>query len=224
MRHGPFEHPRVVGIQETEEARILRSGFFSPSCLGSTLTKREVSIGVSVNDTSSETAMANEAVNPNDDMKRPTMPPMKPMGRNTASSENVVAITARPISFVPSIAASIGRHALLFHEAVNVFEHNNGVVDHDAHHQGQRQHGDLIQVESNGSHQREGGDDRRGNGQRRDQSGADVGEKREDDRRGQDASFDQMLFERMYRRLDEDGLIVDDLDVDVLGQRCCNSV
>ncbi len=49
--------------------------------------KREHSIGVSVNETSSETAIANAAVNPNDDMKRPTMPPMKPTGRNTASSD-----------------------------------------------------------------------------------------------------------------------------------------
>ena len=49
--------------------------------------KRELSIGVSVNDTSSETAIAKDAVNPKDDMKRPTMPPMKPIGRNTASSD-----------------------------------------------------------------------------------------------------------------------------------------
>ena len=66
------------------------------------------SIGVSVNETSSETAMANAEVKPNELMKRPTMPPMKPTGRKTASSESVVAMTARPISFVPSIAACIG--------------------------------------------------------------------------------------------------------------------
>ena len=62
-------------------------------------------MGVRVKDTSSDTAIANAAVNPNDDMNRPTMPPMNPMGRNTASSDMVVAITARPISFVPSTAA-----------------------------------------------------------------------------------------------------------------------
>ena len=66
---------------------------------------RAASIGVSVNETNSETAIANEAVKPNDDMKRPTMPAMKPTGRKTASSDSVVAVTARPISFVPSIAA-----------------------------------------------------------------------------------------------------------------------
>ena len=35
---------------------------------------------------------------------------------------------------------------------------------------------------------------------RRDQRGADVGQKDENDDRGQDAAFDQMLFERMHRR------------------------
>ena len=35
------------------------------------------------------------------------MPATKAMGRNTAMSENVVAITARPISLVPSTAARL---------------------------------------------------------------------------------------------------------------------
>ena len=66
---------------------------------------RAASIGVSVNETISETAIANAEVKPNEDMKRPTMPAMKPTGKNTASSDSVVAVTAMPISFVPSIAA-----------------------------------------------------------------------------------------------------------------------
>ena len=67
--------------------------------------KREHSIGVRVKETSSETAMAKAEVNPNELMKRPTMPPMKPTGRNTASRLKVVAMTARPISLVPWMAA-----------------------------------------------------------------------------------------------------------------------
>src|SRR5260370_34283843 len=78
-----------------------------PVCSGG-LMKREHSIGVRVKDTSSETAMAKAEVNPKELMKRPTMPPMKPTGRNTASRLKVVAITARPISLVPWIAASNG--------------------------------------------------------------------------------------------------------------------
>src|SRR6202008_568549 len=42
------------------------------------LTKRDVSIGVRVKDTSSETAMAKALVKPKELMNRPTMPPMNP--------------------------------------------------------------------------------------------------------------------------------------------------
>src|SRR5215212_1474164 len=76
-----------------------------PSAGASRLMSRAASIGVSVNETSRLTAMANDDVNPNEDMKRPTMPPMKPTGTKTASSDIVVAMTARPISRVPSMAA-----------------------------------------------------------------------------------------------------------------------
>ena len=76
-----------------------------PSAAASRLISRAASMGVSVNETSKLTAIANEEVNPNEDMKRPTMPPMKPTGRKTASRLSVVAMTARPISRVPSIAA-----------------------------------------------------------------------------------------------------------------------
>ncbi len=41
-------------------------------------------------------------------MKRPTMPLMKPTGAKIATRENVVAITASPISLVASTAATIG--------------------------------------------------------------------------------------------------------------------
>ena len=63
------------------------------------------SIGVIVNETISDTAIAAAAVSPNDDINRPTIPVIKPTGMKTASSESVVAKTAKPISLVPSIAA-----------------------------------------------------------------------------------------------------------------------
>src|ERR1019366_10052677 len=85
-------------------------------CLAGGFTKREVSIGVRVKETRSETAMAKAEVKPKELMKRPTIPPMKPTGRNTASRESVVAITARPISLVPSTACLHRGHAFFFHE------------------------------------------------------------------------------------------------------------
>ena len=88
-------------------------------------------MGVSVKLTSIETRMANDIVSPNDFMKRPTMPPMKPTGTKMAISDSVVASTARPISFVASTAASKRIHPLLLDEAVDVLEHDNRVVDDD---------------------------------------------------------------------------------------------
>ncbi len=95
-------------------------------------SQREAIIGVSVKDTSSDTAMAKAMVTPNEFMKRPTMPPMNATGRKTTISDREVAMTARPISFVPSTAASRGVHLLLFHVPEDVLQHDDGVVDDDA--------------------------------------------------------------------------------------------
>ena len=63
------------------------------------------SIGSSVKLTNIEISTAATMVSPNSWKNLPTMPPMKPIGRNTATIDSVVASTARPISCVPSIAA-----------------------------------------------------------------------------------------------------------------------
>ena len=75
---------------------------------GTNFTKRDESIGSSVNATSSDIVTANAIVRANDLKNCPTMPVMNPTGRNTARIVNVVAITARPISDVPSRAAVTG--------------------------------------------------------------------------------------------------------------------
>ena len=63
------------------------------------------SIGSSVKLTNSDTSTATATVTPNWKKKRPMMPLMNAIGTNTATIANVVAITARPISSVPSRAA-----------------------------------------------------------------------------------------------------------------------
>ena len=62
-------------------------------------------MGVSSRATSSDASTATEAVMPNCLKNLPGMPPMKAVGRNTATSVNVVAMTARPISSAASMAA-----------------------------------------------------------------------------------------------------------------------
>ena len=63
-------------------------------------------MGVSMRATTSENSTAMAAVQPNWTKKRPTTPLMKAVGRNTATSVKVVAITAMPISSAASIAAT----------------------------------------------------------------------------------------------------------------------
>ena len=65
-------------------------------------------IGVSTRATISEAITASAAVQPNCLKNLPAMPLMKAVGRNTAISVKVVAITASPISSAASIAACIG--------------------------------------------------------------------------------------------------------------------
>ena len=62
-------------------------------------------MGVSMRATTSEANTASAAVQPNCLKNLPAMPLMKAVGRNTAISVKVVAITASPISSAASIAA-----------------------------------------------------------------------------------------------------------------------
>ena len=59
------------------------------------------------------------------------MPPMKATGTNTAQIAKVVAITARPISSVPSRAAAVVVLAHV-HVAHDVLAHHDRVVDQQA--------------------------------------------------------------------------------------------
>ena len=62
-------------------------------------------MGSSENDTNNETSTAQAMVNANGLNHWPDKPAMNAIGTNTATIENVVAATARPISSVPSCAA-----------------------------------------------------------------------------------------------------------------------
>ena len=72
------------------------------------LRKRAQSIGVVVNDTTIETAIATESVTANSRNSLPTIPPISRIGVNTAMSEVLIDSTVNPISFDPFIEASKG--------------------------------------------------------------------------------------------------------------------
>ena len=77
---------------------------FAPAASGS--FQIDDSIGSSVKLMNIDSITAKATVTPNCLKNLPMIPPMKPTGRNTATMVKVVAVTARPISAVPSIAAS----------------------------------------------------------------------------------------------------------------------
>ena len=72
-------------------------------CLG---RNREHSMGVRVNATSRETMMENAIVKPKLLSHMPMMPFRNPTGMKMTTSDNVVALTARPTSAVAARAAS----------------------------------------------------------------------------------------------------------------------
>jgi hypothetical protein len=66
-------------------------------------------MGVSVRETKPETRIATPIVTANSWNSRPTMPPRKSTGMNTAVNDSVIDTMVKPISRAPSSAACIGR-------------------------------------------------------------------------------------------------------------------
>ena len=85
---------------------------------------------------------------------------MKETGTKITTRLSVVASTACPMSAVAGARGFEGPHFLFFHESERVFEHDQGVVDDDSHHQHQRQHRDAVQREVQRPHHAEGCDQR----------------------------------------------------------------
>ena len=174
-------------------------------------------MGVSVKLTSMLTMIVAAIVMPNDFRNRPTMPSIMAIGKNTATSESVMASTARPISAVAA-RRLVRRAALLFDVAKDVLHHHNRVVDHDAHRKRQRQQREAVQGEAHVIDDREGGDDRSRNRQRGDDRGANVGQEEEHHDGRQRTADHQVLLHRIDRGLDEDRLVAADLQVVIFRQ------
>ena len=96
------------------------------------------SIGVSVSDTKADATIATVTTTANSLKMRPMMPPISSTGMNTATSETVIEMMVKPISRLPLSAASNGAEAVLLHVPMDVLQHDDGVVDHEADRQRQR--------------------------------------------------------------------------------------
>ena len=65
--------------------------------------------------------------------------------------------------------------------ANDVFQHDDGVIHHKAHGQGQRHEGKVVEAEIHAVHDRKGGNDRHGQGQTGDDGGRQIAQEKKDD-------------------------------------------
>ena len=114
-----------------------------------------------------------------------------------------------------------GGAILLVHVAKDVLEHDDGVIDHDAGRYGEPQHRDVVQREAGPPHGEEGGDDRGRDGHGGDEGGPPVPPAEEDphDQARQEGAEDEVVLDLAEGPLDEAGLVADDVDRHVGGQR-----
>ena len=172
-------------------------------------------MGVSVRDTKSEMSTATVTVMPNSKKNLPTMPFMNATGTNTATMDNVVAMTARPISEEPSREACIGGSPFL-HPAVDVLEHHDGVVDQNADREGQSEHGHDVQREPKRLDEGKSRDDRRRQGHGADQRASHASEEDKDNEHSQHGPEPERYLDILDRTADELGLVEGDIEMHAL--------
>ena len=124
--------------------------------------------------------MATPMVTANSRNSRPTMPPMNRTGMNTAASERVMETMVKPISREP-FERRLHRAFAHLHVADDVFQHDDGVVHHEADRQRQRHQREVVQAVAQEVHDGEGADDGHGQGQAGDDRGREVAQEQEDD-------------------------------------------
>ena len=173
--------------------------------------RRAVSIGARVSETKAEAAMAMVTVTANSWNTRPTTPPMSRTGMNTATSDTVIDRMVKPISPLPFSAASNGRHALL-DVADDVLEHDDGVVDHQAHRQGQRQQRDVVDRIAEQIHGAESRDDRDRHRHARDRGRAQAAQEQVDHQDHQPHGDQQRDLDVVDRGADRCRAVVEHVD------------
>ena len=121
----------------------------------------------------------------------PVIPPMKATGMNTAQSTSTIATSAptdlphRPVGRLPR------RDVLLRHDALDVLDHHDGVVHHDADGEHQPEEREGVDREAEQLESQEGADDAHRHRQHRDQRRPPALEEEEDHQRHQHHRLDQ---------------------------------
>jgi hypothetical protein len=102
--------------------------------------------------------------------------------------------------------------------AVNILDHDDGVVDQDADGERQCQHGQHVEGEAHGLDEGEGGDDRDWQGGGADQGRAPVVQEEQDDQDGQHGTVDKVETDVVDHVLDERRIVDGNRDGHALGE------
>ena len=170
-------------------------------------------MGVRVRVSTSDTRTAALSVIANSRIKRPTTPPMNIRGVNTAISEIEIERMVKLISPEPASAASSG-----FSPSLDMlpdhFHHHDGVVHHEAHRDGERHQGQIVQAEVQREHHGGGAQQRQRDHCAGDQGGADIEQEQEDHQHHQGNRDQQCDFHIRHRGADGLGAVHQDIDLD----------
>ncbi len=103
--------------------------------------------------------------------------------------------------------------------AVDVLEHDDGVVDDEADGEHEREQGQRVDGEIERVHQPEGADQGHRDGDERDQRGAERAQEQEDDQDHEQDGLADGRVDVLHRLPDEDRFVVGDLNLHAFGQR-----
>ena len=149
------------------------------------LSSREHIIGVTVSETSMETAIEVVRTKANSWNMRPTKPPMKRIGHENRNQRKAHGEDGKA-DFLRALQGGFhGRHAQ-FDKAGDVLHHHDRVIDHEAGGDGERHQREIVDAVSHQVHDAEGADQRDTDSHARNQSPARAAQKGEDHRDDQD--------------------------------------
>ncbi len=131
-------------------------------------------------------------------------------GMNTAHSTSAIATSAAPTSSMLRLRR-VARAQALGDVALDILDHDDGVIDDDADGKHEAEQRQVVQREAERRHQEEGADQRHRNGDQRNDGGAPGLQEQHDHQNDQQDRLEDRLHHGVDRLLDELGRVVDDV-------------
>ena len=101
---------------------------------------------------------------------------------------------------------------------VNILQHHNGVIHHQANSQYQRQKRQGVDAKTGQRHQGKGTDQGYRNGDKRDERGSEGPQEHKDHQGDQHRGFDNRLKHAFDGAINEQGVVIGHIELDAWGQ------